>query len=301
MATCTVFKNFAYPVENKSIIILAKEIASDKFKAPVEEIRSLIAQGKPEEAAAKKEMLLAFTPSATFKEKRLPTHVNQYSGFIHLDFDKLSPEQMEVAFAVISSTPYTFLCFKSPSGNGLKVFVEVTTGAEYHFIAYHQVTQFYEQKLGIPSDPKCKDITRLCFISHHPQLYKNINHVKFDVNINAIPKTDPTKETASTEQEENEYTQALQECVIFTEQKKAYIDGNRNEFIYVLASNCNRRGIPLAIAEAFAINKYDLPKRKLKMPSTVRTPTTAQNLQSLQSLQTRKLQNPKKKRMQKIT
>ncbi|MBL0202208.1 MAG: hypothetical protein IPP81_19230 [Chitinophagaceae bacterium] len=34
--------------------------------------------------------------------------------------------------------PYTFLCFISPSGNGLKVFIEVNTEIGHHDIAYLQ-------------------------------------------------------------------------------------------------------------------------------------------------------------------
>ena len=71
MAVCTIFKNFATPVEDVSLIILSNWIASHKYKPAVTEIRDLIAQGKTEEAQAKKQQLLAFTPSATFKEKRL--------------------------------------------------------------------------------------------------------------------------------------------------------------------------------------------------------------------------------------
>src|SRR5688572_1660092 len=127
MASSTIFKNFSIPIEKKSLIIIANDIASDKFKPQVDRVRSLIADGKTEEAQEVKKQILAFTPSAVFTEKRLMQYVEMYSGFIHLDFDKLTPEQLEAAKKIIAAIPYTFLCFVSPSGNGLKVFVEVTT------------------------------------------------------------------------------------------------------------------------------------------------------------------------------
>ncbi|MBK8611755.1 MAG: hypothetical protein IPL84_17930 [Chitinophagaceae bacterium] len=120
MAASTIFKNFATPVENVSLIILSNWIASGKYKAQVEEIRDLIAQGKTEEAQSKKQQLPAFTPSATFTAKRLLPNMENYSGFVHLDFDKLTPEQLNAAFQIIAAIPYTFICFISPSGNGLK-------------------------------------------------------------------------------------------------------------------------------------------------------------------------------------
>ena len=127
MASSTIFKNFTVPVEKKSLLLIGKDIISDKYKTEVEEIRNLIAQGNKAEADNKKKQLLAFTPSAVFTEKRQMPFLEMYSGFVHLDFDKLTPEQLQTAFAIISKISYTSLCFISPSGNGLKVFVEVST------------------------------------------------------------------------------------------------------------------------------------------------------------------------------
>ena len=176
MASSTIFRNFTVPVEKKSLLLIGNDIANGKYKTEVEEIRALLEQGKAEEAATKKKQLLAFTPSAVFTEKRQMPYLEMYSGFVHLDFDKLTPEQLDTAFKVIAEIPYTFLCFISPSGNGLKVFIEVNTGFEHHDAAYLQVQQYYEEATGLNADPSCKDITRLCFMSYHPELYKNIRN-----------------------------------------------------------------------------------------------------------------------------
>ncbi|MCB0411347.1 MAG: 30S ribosomal protein S20, partial [Bdellovibrionales bacterium] len=48
-----------------------------------------IATKNPEEAQKLKQSLLAFTPSATFKQKRTMDEIDFYSGYVHLDFDKL--------------------------------------------------------------------------------------------------------------------------------------------------------------------------------------------------------------------
>ncbi len=265
MATCTIFKNFTIPVENKSLLLIAKDIASDKFKAEVEAIRSLIAQGREEEAQERKRKLLAFTPSATFREQRLLPNMEQYSGFVHLDLDKLQPAQLDAAFKIIIAIPYTFLCFRSPSGNGLKVFIEVNTGAEHHDIAYKQVQQFYEQRLGIASDPKCKDITRLCFMSHDPGLFKNISNKKFEVQITAAV---PTHSSPNGEEPEGrldpDHAEALQDCLHFTERIKTYTEGSRNEFIYTFASNANRKGIPYDAALQYCLQQFDLPEKEIR-------------------------------------
>ena len=94
---------------------------------------------------------MAFTPSGTFT-KRKAANLKEYSGFVHLDFDKLSSRDMYNAFKIICEEQFTYLCFQSPSGNGLKVFVQVDSGEENHSEAYLQVQQYYEDLLGIKSD-----------------------------------------------------------------------------------------------------------------------------------------------------
>lgn len=271
MASCTIFKNFTVPVEKKSLLLIGNDIASGKYKAEVEEIRALLEQGKTEEAANKKKQLLAFTPSAVFTEKRQMQFIEMYSGFVHLDFDKLTPEQLNTAFKVISEIPYTFLCFISPSGNGLKVFVEIDTDIEQHDIAYLQVQKYYEEATGLKADPSCKDITRLCFVSYHPGLYKNIYNEKFKVQVQEIiskqevkQKQQPTAPVMQDLPDTNLNAAFLfNQQIQFTNQKASYTDGNRNNFIYLLASNCNRAGISQSDTELLCSQHFDLPEREI--------------------------------------
>ena len=268
MAASTIFKNFATPVENVSLIILSNWIASGKYKAQVEEIRDLIAQGNAEEAQKKKQQLPAFTPSATFTDKRLLPNMENYSGFVHLDFDKLKAEQLNAAFQIIAAIPYTFICFISPSGNGLKVFIEVNTGAEHHDTAYQQVMEYYQDATGLIADVKCKDITRLCFVSHDPQLYKNIYNEKFrvkDIPVQATPVPVVTmQETRAESTAPDEYLLTFQQQITLTNQKSEYTNGNRNNYMYLLASNCNRAGIPQSDTEILCAQHFDLSEKEIK-------------------------------------
>ncbi|MBS0646511.1 MAG: DUF3987 domain-containing protein [Verrucomicrobia bacterium] len=274
MATCSIFKNFTTPVEKKSLIIILNDIASIKYKTNVEEIRRLKAEGKTEEAQEKKKQLPAFTPSATFTNRRVIESIDAYSNFIHLDFDKLTLDQMQQVFEIITQIPYTFGCFVSPSGNGLKVFVEVDTDIEHHNEAYAQVMAYYELKTGLKADPSCKDITRLCFVSYDPQLYKNITNEKFKVKLPPAaamqvhnPNPTPILQLAATELPEPddlEIAFLFKQQVEFTNRKTHYTDGNRNNYIYALASNCNRVGIPLADAIVLMHQAYDLAPKEIE-------------------------------------
>lgn len=273
MASSTIFKNFTIPVEKKSLLLIGKDIISDKYKTEIEEIRNLIAQGNKAEADNKKKQLLAFTPSAVFTEKRQMPFLEMYSGFVHLDFDKLTPEQLQTAFAIISKISYTSLCFISPSGNGLKVFVEVSTELEHHDIAYLQVQKYYEDATGLKADPSCKDVTRLCFMSHDPNAYRTIQNEKFIV---ALPQfiqeqqsqtptaIAPVVPIEKAEPEDLNITFLFNQQIQFTNQKASYTDGNRNNFIYLLASNCNRVGLSQSDTEILCTQHFDLSEREIK-------------------------------------
>ena len=273
MASSTIFKNFTIPVEKKSLLLIGKDIISDKYKTEVEEIRNLIAQGNKAEADNKKKQLLAFTPSAVFSEKRQMPFLEMYSGFVHLDFDKLTQEELQTAFAIISKISYTSLCFISPSGNGLKVFVEVSTELEHHDIAYLQVQKYYEDATGLKADPSCKDVTRLCFMSHDPNAYRTIQNEKFIV---ALPQfiqeqqsqtpsaIAPVVPIETAEPEDLNITFLFNQQIQFTNQKASYTDGNRNNYIYLLASNCNRVGLSQSDTEILCTQHFDLSEREIK-------------------------------------
>ncbi|MBK9798524.1 MAG: DUF3987 domain-containing protein [Bacteroidetes bacterium] len=199
--------------------------------------------------------------------------LEMYSGFVHLDFDKLTPEQLQTAFAIISKISYTSLCFISPSGNGLKVFVEVSTELEHHDIAYLQVQKYYEDATGLKADPSCKDVTRLCFMSHDPNAYRTIQNEKFIV---ALPQfiqeqqsqtptaIAPVVPIEQAEPEDLNITFLFNQQIQFTNQKASYTDGNRNNYIYLLASNCNRVGLSQSDTEILCTQHFDLSEREIK-------------------------------------
>src|SRR5690349_9605592 len=103
MATTTVFKNYSEPVENKALLSIMKEIQGGAYMVAVMELRIALAEGRVEEAKAIKSKLPAFTPHASFKGGRSGKHIDRYSGFVHLDFDKLSREEVDAAFAAFKA------------------------------------------------------------------------------------------------------------------------------------------------------------------------------------------------------
>ena len=254
----TLFTGFRNPVEDKPLLSVLEDIRQGVYRKEVEQLREYVLQNNPEKADAAKSKLLAFTPSATFEGGRKPEYFKQYSGFIHLDFDKLPPEILEEKFRQITQIPFTYACFRSPSGNGIKVFIRVSSDMLHHTEMYVQVLTWYENELGIKADEKCKDLPRLCFMSYDPGTFINTASKVFEYHQEAPPFFQEAELP-----EKPNHNAAFELCVSFTEQKEKYLNGNRNVFIYQLASNCNRIGIPEELAHAMIRRAYDLPVKEL--------------------------------------
>lgn len=260
MPKASIFKNLSLPVENKRIIHIIYDIKSEKYKQEVEAIRSLVNLNDKENADILKKQLPAFTASGTFSSARKPEFLIEYSNIICLDFDKIDPSRYDIAFQKISEISHTIACFRSPGGNGIKALLEVNTGTDQHEFAYKQAMSYYESVTGFPCDPKCKDITRLCFVSYDPDTYINESYKRFFIKPVSTPPVVRPSPVITTP----DYQALFSDCIRFTEQKSQYIDGNRNNFIYLLASNCNRKGIPESVALDSIITNFDLSEQETR-------------------------------------
>jgi hypothetical protein len=252
MTTITTYKNFNIPIEDVSLSSIISNIKTGTYHDSINSIRMAKGMGKPERADQLKKELLAFTPSATFKDGRKKELLTAYSGCVHLDFDKLTPEELQQAFDLAVKIPFTYACFTSPSGDGLKIFIKVNTDQETHEQAYKQVQAYYEKEINIEADPKCKDITRLCFVSNDPNAFLNESASTFEI---ALQEQAPLSEPLF-EQAQKSNNTIFDECVSFTNNILTYNNGNRNNYLYQLACNCNRRGIPHPEAENLITSNF---------------------------------------------
>lgn len=271
MATSSIFLDFTTPVDRVSILMIGKDIINGKYKDQIDVYHKVLSTGTKDEADRLKKALPAFTPSGVFHTRRTLDNLEMYSGFVHLDFDKLDPADIPDLKQKIGEITFTHLCFISPSGNGLKVFVEVNTSRQHHDIAYQQVKDFYEQNLGIQADEKCKDITRLCFFSYDPAAYRTLNYKKFivdlpfaDITIDKPKPVHPLPSATEVSPFDLDLDFKFNQTVSFTENKTSFHEGNRNNFIYQLASNCNRSGISQQDCEDLCIAKYDLKQSEIR-------------------------------------
>jgi hypothetical protein len=260
----TIFENYSTPIDNKELNTILDEIKNGKFINEVNAVRQLYKAGNKTEGDLKKKKLQGFTPSATFKTVRKAHFAENYTHFIILDLDKLSESELKRVSNLATLAPYTYCSFISPSGNGLKILVRVDTDLEHHATAYNQVAEYYEQALEIDLDRSGKDVSRLCFYSYDPELFLNTNSFIYNVNKDYVLKIE-NDSVDKTENEveinnENENVSLFQKAIDFTNKKESYIEGNRNNYIYLLASNCNRIGIPENETESLVLQQFDLDK-----------------------------------------
>lgn len=266
----SVFKNFNEVVENAKIIEVLNDIKTGKYINVITYLRKSLAEQKMEAYERAKKSLPAFTPSASFKGGRKLEYLTAYTQIVVLDIDKLTKEQLTNAKALAQETPYTYSAFISPSGNGLKIFVRVNSLQENHKEAFIALQKFYEEFLSLPIDKSGKDVTRLCFVSYDTDLYLNENALTYPIisEEDLSPYFDQEQEAEpepptiasngfSTEKFGNDYLATYEHCVRFTEKKESYVNGNRNNFIHLLACNLNRKGVPMPAALGFILSDYN--------------------------------------------
>ena len=192
--------------------------------------------------------------------------MTEFSGVIILDVDDTGSQPYEQVFAKTCSISTTLACVRSPKGIGFKAFVPISAGPECFEQSYLQVAEFYEKELGIKCDLKCKDISRLCFYSYDPNLYKNLDCDIFQVNPcpEIIEVDNEIQDFSINELPQGEQFKLFCKAISFTQRITQYKMGNRNNFIFLLACNCSRFGISMNEAQKLILEKkYKLNKSEI--------------------------------------
>ena len=172
-----------------SVLQIYKYITSDYAKEVTERLRLM-----SDHAAArrfKSEMLDYVTFSGCFSSRRTG-HLLEHSGFLCFDIDKIESEErlQEIKSLLINDEElHTVLCFRSPSGNGLKWVVEVPDRVwlrqtkstddrvqitdiitQNHKLLYERIRGYLFERYGIETD-HTSDIARPCYLCYDPDAY----------------------------------------------------------------------------------------------------------------------------------
>jgi len=228
-----------------------QQIQKGYWKNQIDDIRYQIQSGNSVKASEIKSNLPAITISATFKERRKKGYEDNYTGLLHLDYDKL--ENVEEVKANLISIPYTYAAFISPSGNGVKVLVRSDNDISGHTKAFNGLRAYYDEIVGVKSDSSVKDITRLCFVSYDCELYLNETSEVFKYKTATLDQID------------------LSWVWSFTGNKHDFVVGNRNNFVYSFACNANRYGVAINDTTNYAYSYSDDSFTENEIESTIKS------------------------------
>ncbi len=247
MNQITIFKNFTTIIAHQSLEQIITAIKSNHYKKQVMAIREAAAKGDSERKDFLKKQLDAFTVSGRFEGGRTMQTLTKYHPLVVLDIDKLDHQEVERIRRQATQIQYTRAGFVSPSGMGYKIIVQTNATLKNHKTVFHAVAKYYEQQLQVSIDKSGKDVTRLCFLSHDPNTYYNKDSKTFEVN-----------------NPETKHQVVFMDCIHTTNQHSKYIEGNRNNYIFLLAANCKSAGIPREAALAMCCQKFDLSNKEIE-------------------------------------
>ena len=154
-----------------------ESIRSDEYKVLIDDIRLL----DDEAYKVQKRGLPTISWNATFTGSIKNDSFKASSGLFHFDIDHLdgSIEQHKNKIASLKSCVF---CFVSPSGKGLKAALRIdpeTVKGDADFKVIFYKAQDMLRQHGYEIDESCKDVRRLCFISHDPLIYVNYEADEF--------------------------------------------------------------------------------------------------------------------------
>jgi hypothetical protein len=138
-----------------------------------------------------KKKLPAVTWSGTFSRRESGALV-RHSGLLCADLDGLN-DDLDGAAAKLKTSPHLWAVFISPSGTGLKAVFRMPADATKHAGSFRAVERHVFELTGMQIDASGKDVTRLCFLSHDPELYHNPNATE----IAPLPEPEKPKQTTT--------------------------------------------------------------------------------------------------------
>jgi len=190
MKKVTIWGNFYKLKEQLTLDEILNRFKIGIYAYIIRRLRKLLQEGNKSGYDLLKKTLDAVTFCASFLRVRKADHAIDYNSLIILDIDNLTEAQLARVRPIIEHCKYTLACFLSPSGQGLKVLVQVSTGIADHLMAFNGARGYYEKLIGVVIDKSGSDVTRLCFVTFDPELYYNKGATIFDPNqsdVEALP------------------------------------------------------------------------------------------------------------------
>jgi hypothetical protein len=256
----TIFKNiFSKEPHFINIEKALERIKSGASKSLVLDIRLALDK---EKANKLKLNLPSICFSGKFGPDRKDEQLVEHSGFVVLDFDDIS--DLRDKQTEIIQKEFVYACWVSPSGSGLKALIKIADGKKHreHFQSLQEVFPEIDRS-GI-------NVSRVCYESFDPDIYINEKALVF-TKAKKVEKIVVNK-TETLDDSEN-FRRILK---WLTNKNDAFVTGERNTYIFKLASACCRFGIgedaalSLISAEYLVSNDFTMSEMRSAVKSGYR-------------------------------
>ena len=257
---------------------IVSAIGSPKYRNTVESVRRIFLEQGEKAANEEKKKLPSVTFSANYRGGRSNATLVKYLGYIVIDIDHLSKEELARILQTVRACSYTRIAFISPKGMGLKIIAHtqrpdgtlpdtIQEIEDFHNAAYNKVASFYSQLCQTEIDTSGQDVGRTCLLSYDPGIYFNRDATPFIVKQPPLfYKTQKKKKTPGRKKQETDNNPVSEETALnyhsshaslmvtlnyYHNKSEKYTEGNRNNYLHHLACKYNRHGIPDQEAAAF--------------------------------------------------
>lgn len=298
---------------------IVSAIGSAKYRNIVESVRRTFLEQGEKAANEEKKKLPSVTFSANYRGGRSNATLVKYLGYIVIDIDHLSKEELARILQTVRACSYTRIAFISPKGMGLKIIAHtqrpdgtlpdtIQEIEDFHNAAYNKVASFYSQLCQTEIDTSGQDVGRTCLLSYDPGIYFNRDATPFIVEQPPLfYKTQKKKKTPGRKKQETDNNPVSEETALnyhsshaslmvtlnyYHNKSEEYTEGNRNNYLHHLACKYNRHGIPEQEAAAFIKSLFtDLPAEETdSLIASAYAHTEEFNTNKLNSTQKRMLQ-----------
>ncbi|MDC7138260.1 BT4734/BF3469 family protein [Bacteroides zhangwenhongii] len=298
---------------------IVSAIGSPKYRNIVESVRRTFLEQGEKAANEEKKKLPSVTFSANYRGGRSNATLVKYLGYIVIDIDHLSKEELARILQTVRACNYTRIAFISPKGMGLKIIAHtqrpdgtlpdtIQEIEDFHNAAYNKVASFYSQLCQTEIDTSGQDVGRTCLLSYDPGIYFNRDATPFIVEQPPLfYKTQKKKKTPGRKKQETDNNPVSEETArnyhsshaslmvtlnYYHNKSEKYTEGNRNNYLHHLACKYNRHGIPEQEAAAFIKSLFtDLPAEETdSLIASAYAHTEEFNTNKLNSTQKRMLQ-----------
>lgn len=298
---------------------IVSAIGSPKYRNTVESVRRIFLEQGEKAANEEKKKLPSVTFSANYRGGRSNATLVKYLGYIVIDIDHLSKEELARILQTVRACSYTRIAFISPKGMGLKIIAHtqrpdgtlpdtIQEIEDFHNAAYNKVASFYSQLCQTEIDTSGQDVGRTCLLSYDPGIYFNRDATPFIVEQPPLfYKTQKKKKTPGRKKQETDNNPVSEETALnyhsshaslmvtlnyYHNKSEKYTEGNRNNYLHHLACKYNHHGIPEQEAAAFIKSLFtDLPAEETdSLIASAYAHTEEFNTNKLNSTQKRMLQ-----------